>query len=92
MSDSTVVASAGPKRKPPAAGIGRKKGVPNKVTASVKTALTEAFEKRGGVPALMRWANEDPTEFYKLWGRMLPQELHGKDGGPLMISVVFGNE
>lgn len=57
------------------AGKGRKKGVPNKATASVKAALVEAFEKRGGVPALLAWANTEPTEFYKLWVRMLPQDV-----------------
>ena len=61
--------------RPPAAGIGRKPGVLNKSTASVKNALIEAFEKRGGIPSLVDWAEQDPTEFYKLWAKLLPQEL-----------------
>lgn len=76
-------------RRPPNAGKGRKKGVPNKATASVKAALLEAFEKRGGVPALLKWAKENETEFYKLWGRLAPTEVSGPDGGPIPITSVF---
>lgn len=70
-------------------GKGRKKGVPNKTTASVKAALVEAFDKRGGVPALVKWASANETEFYKLWGRLVPHEVTGAGGGPLGIKVVF---
>jgi hypothetical protein len=76
------------KPKPPNAGKGRKKGVPNKTTASVKAALTEAFEKRGGVAALVKWANDEPTEFYKIWGRLAPTEVQADVKGGLVIRVV----
>ncbi|MBO3274098.1 hypothetical protein [Pseudomonas schmalbachii] len=57
---------------------GRLKGTPNKATKEVKDALAEAFEKLGGVSALVRWGKEEPGEFYKLWARMLPHEIrHG---------------
>ena len=74
------------------AGKGRKKGVPNKTTASVKAALTEAFDHLGGVPALVAFGREQPAEFYKLWGRILPKEVEvsGKEGQPLGIVVKFG--
>lgn len=65
------------------AGKGRPKGALNKTTSSVKAALTAAFEQRGGVDALVTWANEQPTEFYKLWGRLVPHEVSGPDGAPL---------
>lgn len=61
---------------------GRQKGTPNKATAEVKTALQEAFEHKGGVPALVAWADENPTEFYKLWAKMLPHEVKGELSGP----------
>lgn len=69
------------------AGKGRPKGARNKTTASVKAALTQAFDQLGGVKSLKAWADENPTEFYKLWGRMLPQEIGGKDGGPIEHAV-----
>lgn len=61
--------------RPPNAGIGRKPGTLNKTTASVKNALIEAFERRGGVESLASWAEGEPAEFYKLWAKLLPQEL-----------------
>ena len=76
------------KRLPPNAGKGRPKGSVNKTTASVKQALTEAFERRGGVPALLRWADDQPGEFYKLWGRLVPVEVTGEGGGSLVLRVV----
>ena len=68
---------------------GRQKGVPNKATASVKEALQLAYQAIGGDPRLASWALENPTEFYKLWGRMLPQEVGGPDGGPLEIAGIL---
>lgn len=54
---------------------GRKKGTPNKFTASVKAAFEEAFERMGGVEALVSWAQSEPTEFYKLYSKLLPAEV-----------------
>lgn len=75
---------------------GRQKGTPNKTTASVKQALIQAFDDLGGVESLVLWGSENPTQFYQLWAKILPQEVHntltGADGGPLATSleVVFG--
>ena len=38
----------------------------------VVNAFASAFELIGGVPRLALWANNNPTEFYKLFGKMLP--------------------
>ena len=69
-------------------GSGRKKGVPNKTTANVKQALTEAFEKLGGVSALSTWAASEPGEFYKLWAKLLPQDVHAMASGTFVIEMV----
>lgn len=61
-----------------AKGKGRPPGVPNKTTANVKAALEEAFERMGGVPKLTEWADENPTEFYKLYAKLLPVHLQGE--------------
>ena len=55
---------------------GRQKGVPNRVTTSVKQAITEAFDELGGVPSLVAWGKRNPNEFYGLWGRLAPREVH----------------
>lgn len=78
------------KRRPPNAGKGRPKGSVNKVTASIKAAITEAFDKLGGVPSLVEWGQEHPTEFYALWGRLAPKEVEvsGPGGNALVLRVV----
>ncbi|MCE9567666.1 MAG: hypothetical protein K8U57_37165 [Planctomycetes bacterium] len=71
---------------------GRTKGTPNKTTAAVKNALTEAFEKLGGVRSLAEWGQANPTEFYKLWVKLLPQEvaLTDPDGDPVSFTLNIG--
>lgn len=55
---------------------GRKKGSVNKTTTAVKEALISAFEELGGVPSLVEWGRLNETEFYKLWVKVLPQEVN----------------
>lgn len=62
---------------------GRKKGTPNKATSSAREAMALAFDGIGGVDALKTWAQANQTDFYKLYGRLIPQEITGKDGGPI---------
>lgn len=76
------------KRGGPRAGAGRPKGVPNKVSTSMKQAIAEAFEQLGGTQRMVQWAMEDPkhlTEFYKLAARLIPVEtqVSGASGGPI---------
>ncbi|MEZ4601344.1 MAG: hypothetical protein R2940_16270 [Syntrophotaleaceae bacterium] len=55
---------------------GRQKGTPNRMTASVKEALEEAFERLGGVEVLAKWAEENPGEFFRLWVKILPRDFN----------------
>ena len=69
-------------------GRGRPKGSPNKVHASMKQAIADAFEQLGGTQRMVQWAQEDPkhlTEFYKLAARLIPVETQvtGSNGGPI---------
>ena len=75
---------------PPAAGMGRKKGVPNKITKSVRESFQAAFEelqRHKGVN-LSDWGVRNPTEFYNLASKLIPiaTEVSGKDGGPIQFS------
>jgi hypothetical protein len=54
---------------------GRPRGTPNKLTASTRQALEDAFVQLGGVPALVEWGRENPSAFYALWGRLIPSEV-----------------
>ncbi|HHW4685700.1 MAG TPA: hypothetical protein ACQGQG_10495 [Xylella sp.] len=55
---------------------GRAVGSKNKNTAAIKSAFLEAFDHLGGVPALVAWADENKTDFYKLAARLIPTETH----------------
>jgi hypothetical protein len=61
---------------------GRKKGVPNKLTATVKGAFEKVFHDLQEDPekphALAAWAQMEPTEFYKLAAKLIPTELKGE--------------
>lgn len=66
------------KRRPPAAGRGRKKGELNKVTRNLKAAILQAFDKVGGVRWLVTLAESDPRAFAALLGRILPNEIRAE--------------
>lgn len=40
----------------------------------VVKAFSDAFHLIGGVPRLAVWANAHPTEFFKLYARLLPSQ------------------
>lgn len=62
------------------AGSGRKKGVPNKLTRTVKEAFEQAFNAMQEQPGvkLKEWGEKNPTEFYKLAARLIPAEINAK--------------
>lgn len=64
---------------------GRKKGTPNKAGVEVKAALEKAFTAIGGHAALARWARDNPTEFYKLWTRLLPKDINATIDGQMRL-------
>ena len=49
--------------RPPAAGIGRKAGSKNKVSANMAAAVLRAFDKAGGDAYLLKLANDHPRVF-----------------------------
>ncbi len=61
---------------------------PNRVTVSVKQALEAAFNGLGGVPALIAWGQQEPGEFYRLWGKLLPRNVTIEGGAQLGIVIL----
>ena len=92
--DSKVVASG--VRKPPNAGKGRVKGVPNKTTRAAMEAIAMAAEDLGGVDRMVAWAKEDPANERVFWGtiypKLLPHQIEGTgaDGAILFKTVYEG--
>lgn len=84
---SKVVEAAATVRRPPNAGKGRKKGVPNRVTGELKQMILQALDGAGGVAYLQEQANKNPNAFMSLIGKVLPMTVQhsGHDGGPMVI-------
>lgn len=59
------------------AGKGRKKGVPNKITADVKAMVLAALDKAGGIDYLLQQSEKNPTAFLTLVGKVLPLTVAG---------------
>lgn len=63
---------------------GRAKGVPNKLTRTIKQAIEKAFEDVGGAAYLAKMATEQPTAFMTLLGKVLPTQMeHSNPDGSL---------
>jgi len=50
-------------------------GALNKSTLKVKEALEQTFEHLGGVQFMKEWASQEPTEFMKLYIKLLPVQV-----------------
>ncbi len=70
------------------AGKGRPKGVPNKTNALLKDMILQALDQAGGVDYLRGQAEENPGPFMSLVGKVLPTQVTGDSGGPMVIEIV----
>ena len=52
-----------------------RKGSPDRIGAGVKSNVIGVFEKIGGREAMATWAQENLTEFYRLYARLIPSEV-----------------
>lgn len=67
---------------------GRQKGTPNKVTGLQRHAIHEAFERLGGIEALVTFGTQHPREFYGIWGKTIPTKVEGTgEDGEIIITV-----
>lgn len=64
---------------------GRKKGVPNKLTADLKSMILGALDDAGGQAYLVVQANTNPAAFLTLIGKVLPTTLAGDPNAPLQV-------
>jgi hypothetical protein len=66
---------------------GRTKGTPNKLTADLKSMILGALEDAGGQQYLLRQSKDNPTAFLTLVGKVLPMQVTGEGGGPVVTKV-----
>jgi hypothetical protein len=79
--------------KPPNAGKGRVKGVPNKTTALLKDAILKAATAAGDgdmAVYLEQQAKANPGPFMALLGKVLPMQVNAEVEGGITIKVVSG--
>lgn len=73
--------------RPPNAGKGRKKGVPNKVTKALKDMILGALDDAGGQDYLAEQAKQNPAAFMTLVGKVLPLDITS-DGKAIGMPVI----
>ena len=73
---------------PPAAGKGRVKGVPNKITADLKAMILGALDDAGGQDYLSAQATSNPTAFMSLLGKVLPTTIAGDPKNPVQLGLI----
>jgi len=72
-------------------GKGRKKGVPNKFTGTLKEMILNALEgahEGGGIEYLKGQAKDNPAAFLSLVGKVLPMTVAGDPENPLKTVTV----
>ena len=70
-------------------GPGRKKGIPNKITSDLRAMILGALDDAGGQKYLAQQATANPAAFLTLVGKVLPKEITGANGTPLVPPPQF---
>lgn len=71
---------------------GRAKGTPNKTTRELKDMILQALDRSGGVDYLVERAQDNPSAFLTLVGKVLPLTVTGDKDAPLRIIATWQNE
>jgi hypothetical protein len=85
MSEVTEPKAAKPKWLPPRAGMGRPRGSKNKFGVTIKEMFLESLDMLGGAEYLAWLGKKNPAAYAGLVGRVLPMQITGSDGGPVMV-------
>lgn len=87
MTTSKKPAGTVPKSARPQPKGGSRKGIPNRVTKELKDMILGALDKAGGETYLMERAQDPKTAsaFLTLVGKVLPMQVTGANGGPIVI-------
>lgn len=71
---------------------GGRAGKPSRLNHSIKQMVEQALHKAGGVEYLARQAEQNPTAFLGLVGRVLPlQVTAGADGSAIHLHLLAAN-
>lgn len=59
------------------AGPGRPKGSQNKLSRVAKENIEAVFEAMGGIDQMTAWAAGNPTEFYRIYSKLVAVRVEG---------------
>ena len=65
-----------------------RKGSPNKLSGLAKDNIAAVFNRLGGTANMAKWAEENQTDFYKIYARLLPVQVTGEGGAPIRFELV----
>jgi len=65
---------------------GRPKGSTNAKNMALKTMILNSLERVGGEEYLMRQAEENPSAFLTILGKIIPSELNAKLSGAVKVN------
>lgn len=54
--------------------MARTKGAKNNVTGDCKTSIMGVYEALGGAEAMLKWAQQNQTDYYRMLVQILPKE------------------
>lgn len=66
---------------------GRKAGTPNKLSGELKDMILTALDDCGGIEYLKRQAEDNPTAFMTLVGKVLPLQVSGDPDKPVLHRI-----
>jgi hypothetical protein len=66
---------------------GRKKGTVNKFSGIARDNVATVFSQIGGVDRMAAWAEENLTEFYKHYAKLIPVQVTGENGGAITLAI-----
>jgi hypothetical protein len=68
---------------------GRPKGTLNKATSTAKENILAVFNGLGGTSAMKKWAQDNQTQFYQIYAKLIPADvkLSGDEAAPIQIII-----
>lgn len=60
--------------------MARPKGSKNKIGVRAKDNVVSVFDRLGGVEGMVKWAQENETEFYKMYAKLIPTDITINEG------------
>ena len=54
----------------------------------VVNAFIDAFQLLGGTPRFALWADENPTEFYKLYAKLMPKQVEQETNVDATMKII----